>query len=410
MKTKFLYIAALALLVSFTACENETPFDTQTPDDAPLILRPYNESGTGSFTYRLANPETPLLDSVTVTPSKYTTVKWYLNGQLVHTGTRIEMCFLAGKYDLLIEATTEAGKRTERTGSVTVNPFSYDPSSSAPAAGRHFVPGQPSSIDGANLTKVTAIDITADLYGVQVLKTITPASATDSHLEFIMPEMADGAYFLRLKDANGKRYGADMINVHNASVALSGYAEFVPGKEWVITGVDLANVASVKVDDITITELVTTETTVTLTAPDAAVGEHRLSMKNQDGSDVLFITAEGAVKEVTTIVSAEITIWEGYCVLDWGNSNVKLTAEQLAPAAGKTILVYYEFPEATYHNLRITTDWWGGNLVDQIDVTAGTPNPFTFVYDERCQGLVASEGKAALIVGFGETITKVTYK
>ena len=410
MKTKFLYIAALALLVSFTACENETPFDTQTPDDAPLILRPYNESGTGSFTYTLANPETPLLDSVTVTPSKYTTVRWFLNGQLVHTGVRIEMCFLAGKYDLTIEASTEAGKRTKRTGTVTVNPFDTDPSSNAPAAGRHFVPGQPSAIDGANLTKVAAIDITRDLYGVDILKTVAPSSATDSHLEFMMPEMADGAYFFRLKDANGKRYGADMINVHNASVALSGYAEFVPGKEWVITGVDLANVASVKVDDITITELVTTETSVTLTAPDAAVGEHRLSIKNQDGSDVLFITAEGAVKEVTTIVSAETTIWEGYCVLDWGNSNVKLTAEQLAPAAGKTIYVYYEFPEAEYHNLRITTDWWGGNLVDQINVTADTPNPYTFVYDERCQGLVASEGNAALIVGFGETITKVTYK
>ena len=82
----------------------------------------------------------------------------------------------------------------------------------------------------------------------------------------------------------------------------------------------------------------------------------------------------------------------------------------MAPAAGKTILVYYEFPDAEYHNLRITSDWWGGNLVDQFDVTEGTANPFTFVYDDRCQGIVASEGGAALIVGFGETITKVTYK
>ena len=90
MKTKLLYIAALALAVVFSACENNTPYDTQSPDDAPLILRPYNESGTGSFTYNLANPDTPLYDSVTVTPSKYTTVNWYIDGTLVFTGLKIE--------------------------------------------------------------------------------------------------------------------------------------------------------------------------------------------------------------------------------------------------------------------------------------------------------------------------------
>lgn len=120
MKTKYLFIAALAILVSFTACENETPFDTQSPDDAPLILKPYNESGTGSFTYYLASPETPLVDSVTVTPSRYTTVNWYVDGVLVHTGTKINMCFAGGVHDLVIEAVTDAGKRTERKGTIIV--------------------------------------------------------------------------------------------------------------------------------------------------------------------------------------------------------------------------------------------------------------------------------------------------
>ena len=68
-KTKFLYIAALVGLLGLVSCEKNEPFDTQSPDDAPLILKPYNESGTGSFTYDLANPDTPLFDSVTVTPS-----------------------------------------------------------------------------------------------------------------------------------------------------------------------------------------------------------------------------------------------------------------------------------------------------------------------------------------------------
>ena len=113
MKKIYLWLIA-ALAVCFASCEKNEPYDTQSADDAPLILKPYNESGTGSFTYTLASPETPLVDSVTVTPSAYTTVNWYLEGQLVHTGTKINMCFLAGKYALTIEAVTTAGKRTEK--------------------------------------------------------------------------------------------------------------------------------------------------------------------------------------------------------------------------------------------------------------------------------------------------------
>ena len=63
MKTnKFWLLAALTATFVLTGCEKQEPFDTQTEDDAPLILKPYNESGTGSFTYTLASPETPLLD------------------------------------------------------------------------------------------------------------------------------------------------------------------------------------------------------------------------------------------------------------------------------------------------------------------------------------------------------------
>lgn len=120
MKAKFLYIAALALFVSFTACENETPFDTQSEDDAPLILKPYNESWTGSFSYVLASPETPMVDSVTVTPSSYTTVNWIVDGEKVFTGTKIDMCFPGGVHDLVIEAVTTKGKRTERKGNIIV--------------------------------------------------------------------------------------------------------------------------------------------------------------------------------------------------------------------------------------------------------------------------------------------------
>lgn len=411
MKTKFLYIAALALAVVFSACENNTPYDTQSPDDAPLILRPYNESGTGSFTYNLANPDTPLYDSVTVTPSKYTTVNWYIDGTLVFTGLKIEQTFLTGSYDLLIEAVTQAGKRTERKGTVTVHPYDTDPYSAAPAAGRHCVPGNPATLDGANLTKVDKVLLTKDIYGKEIVHTIVPvAGATDAQLTITLPETPDGLYYVRFMDAEGKLYGAEDINVHNVSVALDGYASFVPGSEWTITGVKLDNVASVKVDETLITELVATATSITFTAPNAEVGDHKLSIKNADGSSVYFITAEGLVDEVTTNVSAETTIWEGSCVINWGDSKVELTADMMKDVpVGATIYVYFTVPEAEYHALRITDDWWSHDLLPQVDGMEGQPNPYTFVYDEAGKAAVDQTGKA-LVTGFGLEITKVTFK
>lgn len=50
MKKKYLWLIAVVALF-FASCEKKEPFDTQSADDAPLILKPYNESGTGSFTY-----------------------------------------------------------------------------------------------------------------------------------------------------------------------------------------------------------------------------------------------------------------------------------------------------------------------------------------------------------------------
>lgn len=409
MKKYLIYLAVLAVV--FASCEQITPFDTQSEDDAPLILKPYNESGTGSFTYILENPDTPLFDSVTVTPSKYTTVNWYIDGALVFTGLKINMTFPAGAYELLIEAVTTVGKRTERKGSVTVNPYNTDPTSAAPAAGRHAVPGNSTTLDGSNLSQVDKVIISKDIYAKEVVHTLSPeAGATDTQLSITLPETPDGRYYVRLQDAGGKIYGAGDINVHNASVALDGYASFVPGTEWTITGVKLENVASVQVDKTVITELTKTATSITFTAPTAEVGDHQLSIQNADGSKVYFITADGLVDVVTTTVSAETTIWEGSCVINWGDSKVELTADMMKDVpVGSTIYIYFNVPEAEYHALRITDDWWSHDLLPQVDGMEGQPNPYTFVYDEAGKAAVEQTGKA-LITGFGLEITKVTFK
>ena len=231
MKTKnILLLIVLAAATILTGCQPEAPFDTQSPNDAPIILTPYNESGTGTFTYDLLNPDTPLYDSVTVTPSKYTTINWYLDKQLVYTGVKIDMCFPAGTYALTIEAVTDAGLRTERTGTVTVHPYDYDPYSAAPAAGRHLAPGVETQIDGQNLSKAKAVIISKDLFGGEVVHTITPTYQEDGLLKFILPATEDGSYFLLLQDADGKLYGADNIDAFRiCALRVRG----APGSCWI---------------------------------------------------------------------------------------------------------------------------------------------------------------------------------
>ena len=411
MKTKnILLLIALAAATILTGCQSEAPFDTQSPDDAPIILTPYNESGTGTFTYDLLNPDTPLYDSVTVTPSKYTTVNWYLDNQLVYTGIKMDMCFPAGTYALTIEAVTDAGLRTERTGTVTVHPYDYDPYAAAPAAGRHLAPGVETQIDGQNLSKAKTVIISKDIYGLEPVHTLTPTYQEDGFLKFILPDTEDGRYFLRLQDADGKIYGADNIDVHNGAVALAGFAEMPAGSTWVITGVNLQNVVKVKVDDIEITDLQVTDNSVTLTAPAVEVGEYTLAMFNKDGSAVLFITNEGAVEQVKTIVPSETTLWTGSVIINWGDAGVQVSKDIMAQVPiGSTIFVYYNVPEAEYHALRITDLWWGFDLLPQVDGMASQPNPYSFTYTDEGKKRIEETG-GMLVTGFGLEITKITFK
>ena len=411
MKTKnILLLIALAVATILTGCQPEAPFDTQSPNDAPIILTPYNESGTGTFTYDLLNPDTPLYDSVTVTPSKYTTINWYLDKQLVYTGTKIDMCFPAGIYALTIEAVTDAGLRTERTGTVTVHPYDYDPYSASPAAGRHLAPGVETQIDGQNLSKAKAVIISKDIFGLEAVHTLTPTYQEDGFLKFILPDTEDGTYFLRLQDTDGKIYGANNIHVHNGAVALAGFQEMPAGSEWVITGVNLQNVAKVMVGDIEITDLQVTDNTVTLTAPALEVGEYTLSMFNEDGSAVIFITDQGAVEQVKTIVPSETTIWTGPVTIDWNADLVKVDASVMASVpVGATIYVYYEVPAAEYHAMRVTTPWWDYDFLPQVDGMENQPNPYSFTYEAAGKEAVDRTG-AMSVVGFGLTVTKITFK
>jgi hypothetical protein len=274
-----------------------------------------------------------------------------------------------------------------------------------------MVPNKNVVITGSHLADVAEVEISKDVFGVKVLHTVTPTTAVDNQLEFTVPDLESGAYFVRLKNASGKRYGADMIQVHTTPVILDGYKTFTPGNPWTLTGLLLENVKSIQLGDTTITEVTATETSVTFTAPSFELGAYKLSMQNEDGSAVMFYTSEGEVTQVTTNATFETTLWTGPVTIDWNADLVKVEASTMAQVpVGATVFIYFEIPDAEYHALRVTTPWWDGyDLVPQINGFESYSSPFSFTYTDGCKGNVDLCG-AMSVVGFGVTVLKITYK
>lgn len=214
MKTKFLYLFALATMV-FMGCKSDEPFDTQSPSDEPRILVPYNVSYQGSFAIELETTEDEALyvDSVIVTPSRYTTVNWYIDEQLAHTGVKIEVNLVVGTHSLRIEAVTTEGKTAERKGTITVKKAAVNPDPEEPEDPEPIDPETPTTELWTGNTNLKwdsdNIKLTSDLLAD------VPAGST-IYIEFtIMPEDDENYYDPNRTDpATGEP--APGINIYQA--------------------------------------------------------------------------------------------------------------------------------------------------------------------------------------------------
>lgn len=370
MKRRNIFILLAAVSVAMlTGCKEKDPFDTQSDNDSPRILTPYNESGTATFTYDLANPETPLVDSCLVTPSDYTTVEWHLDDQLVQTGLKINQAFFAGHYKLLITATTTKGKSTSRYGSVTVHPYAEDPYAEEPKEGRHAMPGQEVQLDGVNLDKAEKVLITPDIYAVDASTAIEPTWHEAAMFKFIVPELADGKYFVRFIDAMGMIYGAEHIEIHNGPVALNGYQEFTMEKPCTITGMNLQGVTTVIVDGIEVAPTEVTENSVTFVAPKLEeegsaiimmkVNDEYVQFLNADGSYTTAFTANVLAKKLIIVANGPIYVgcqgdpdWTAKAI-DGGFDWSKIAVGQILYVAA-----HRDADTQDYNNFQILTPDW----------------------------------------------------
>jgi hypothetical protein len=325
-----------------------------------------------------------------------------------------------------------------------VLPAEGDPTLASDGKSRWLTIGTTKTIDCANATNVTKVYV-----GKQECSNV---SFANGKLTFTVPNMAEGEYTVVI-EAEGACYGCGMFTVSNSEYVDPGVKETVLWEGS--TNIDWGN-ANVTVSADALAD-VPVGTTIRLVyeivdmpdgyhamrittpwwgdnAEDQIVAQFDLTADTPNPFEFTYTAANKAIVDerggmlivgygykltkvvaVENVAPAETTLWEGSCDVIWGDSNVNISANDMADVpVGATMHVYYQMVDMAdgYHAMRITTPWWGDNAEDQVvaqfDLTADTPNPFDFTYTEANKAIVDERG-GMLLVGYGYRLTKVTF-
>ena len=357
----------LALSFGLIACTEETPFSTATENDDPRILDPL-------FPDRV-NGELPVVSNIsrdanfsmtlTVTPADYTTVTWFIDGEEIQTGKEIDLELKAGTYHLKVTATTNIGKSTYREGLIQVNPLADAPWATEVAFERIIAAGEKAQLYGDNLNKVKSIVIGG--------KTATDVAYTDnganSYIENTVPaDLTDGTYRIILVDDGGNEYGGNKVTVTHDALITAGSERITANSEWVMTGINLNQIASFTFAGQTITSFTRQSATeIAFICPSMEDGEYALTGKTTSRKEVMFYTSEGNIAEQTVVVSSERVLWEGHHYVSWDlpddnpNKTFNLIGKDVFATlkAGAVLNIHYSVnPADVYHQLRTATGWW----------------------------------------------------
>ena len=409
------------------------------------------------------------VEEIVVTPAKYVTIEWISDGYVLGTGTSFGRQFEAGDYDLVIRATTQAGKVATRTVKLSVGALATDPQINKKEKNRWLNLGQSITIEGTNLvgTKkivftpvieeeetATRADEPADnqpvVLGGGSIELPCEASEDGNSVTVNLPaDMAKGKYRISVVKDNDERFGCGLVTVTDEEWVDPDYEEVAlwEGNQAIDWNADLCKITPEQMADVP----VGTEIKVYYTTPEAEYHAMRITtpwwgdnpednlvaqfdITDETPNPFIFVYDEHCkalveerggiclvgfgytVQKVAYDKKVGATVlWEGDPItIDWNADLCKLSAEQMAAVpVDATIYIYYDMPEAEYHAMRIITPWWGDNpednLVSQFDLTDETPNPFEFTYDQHCKALVDERG-AMCLVGFGYRVSKIAYK
>lgn len=438
-----LFFVGCGLAVTTACSSDEAPFFTANENDSPRILNTDIPEGKNGEPATLMNIErtTNFTYEAIVTPANYTTVTWFIDDELVAEGLTIDVPVLAGDHVLKIVATTTKGLSTSRTCMLIVRPADGDPTLASDAKSRWLTIETSKTIECANASSVTKVFI-----GKQEASNVSYANGK---LSFDVPSMAEGEYMVSI-EADGMRYGCGWFTVSNDAYVDPGVKETVlweGGKDinWGESNVTISadDLAAVPVGTTirVFFEMIDAEYhAMRITTPwwgdnaeDQIVAQFDVTSDTPNPYEFIYTEANKAIVDerggmlivgfgykLTKVVAAENvapaekTIWEGGKDINWGESNVNISAEEMAAVpVGAKVHVYYDMIDMPdgYHAMRITTPWWGDNAEDQIvaqfDLTGDTPNPYDFTYTEANKAIVDERG-GMLIVGYGYKLKRIT--
>ena len=308
MKLKNIFLACLAGLALTSCSSDEDAFFTISENDAPRILN--TDFPDGGFNI---NRNENLKFEILVTPADLTTVKWLADGKVVYVGDTINQAFEAGNYTLKIVATTDMGKETSRTMSLTVKPIDGDPIVDDDAQARIQAPGDAVTMNGSNLTNIKKVRINDRLIDV--------TTVSNTSIQFTMPaDMPDGQYRLSLLDEVGQSFGGGLVTVFSDALITKG--DFMGQSEGLVTmpGRKLNDAKSVTVNGQECSIESLTNDQIVIKLPALEEGVYDVKATTNSGAAIKFLQNGNLVETASIKVSliAEEVLWEGTHSVDWG--------------------------------------------------------------------------------------------
>ena len=358
---------------ALTSCSSdEDPFFTVSENDDPRIL---NTDLADQTLDRL----TKLNIEIKVTPIKYTTVTWLLDGVQIAEGTIIDQTLPMGVHVLKIVATTTVGKTTSRTLNITVTAAATDPAPAGSDIHETLVKqGTKATMHGSNISKVakviiggTAVDATYNEEG--------------DYIEYTVPELADGVYKLQLQDQEGNIFEAGEIEL-NTNPQYSGEKVIYTGPSEKLAW------GAIKWENEEYTNLGIKPgmiITVYVTADAGAEGAIATGWWNDINSGIKW-DAEGGCKQslpqgqsvmTYTVTTTQYLEEQGFAVVGNGFVVEKITIEEPAET------VIYEGPS---DKLAWGAQTWGKDDIPSLGIKVGTVITVYYVADGGAEGAIAT--------------------
>lgn len=409
-------MAFAATALSFTSCSSDDePFATASEDDFPQILLPWFgdwENGEPSE-YKNITREIEYVDSVTVTPARYTTVDWYIDGKKVNTGLRYNTYFEAGNHILKIVATTTKGLSTSRTGKIIVRPVEGDPVFDDVAEERLVSPGIVSTLTGSNLKNIKKLLVggkEAEIKSVSdnLIEYVTPATEGVQRIQVVDDKMTYGGVFTK----DNRTYNNLDISITSAPYIKASELNAKPKREVELAGINLDKISSISINGQNVAIKSQSAKQLTFVCPELENDTYDFNVTTSNGTVALFNGNESCKINV----ASAIVLWTGsQDIMDWPLMQFDGVGAKLKELAkvGSILRLTVSPIAADYHQGNAVIDWAG-------IVTGGyedARNDFQITGENQVVELVLSAKSIEMIqekpnmfglVGHGYKVTKIS--